>query len=340
MRLTLDALAVLDAIDRRGSFAAAAVELHRVPSAITYQVHKLEDDVGVRVFDRRGHRARLTPAGRSLLAEGRGLLERAAELERRVRRVATGWEPELRIAVDALVPWSLLWPVVAAFNAECAAQHAPMTRLQLSREVLAGTWDALADGRADLAVGATGDAPGPGYRSRPLGDVAMVFAVAPTHPLARAREPLASRDILAHRAIVAADSSRHLPVRTLGLLDGQETLAVADLDAKIAAQVAGLGVGFVPVHLARAELASGRLVQKRVQEPLASVRPVIAWRAERGGKAQAWWIDSLQRSPLGQALAADGLRDAHDAPFDGTAARRHGAGKRRAAPRKRGARKI
>ena len=122
MRITLEALAVIDAIDRRGSFAAAAAELHRVPSAVTYQVHKLEEDLDVRIFDRRGHRARLTPAGRELLDAGRALLERAGELERRVRRVATGWEPEVRLAVDAIVPWSLLWPLSAAFYADCARQ--------------------------------------------------------------------------------------------------------------------------------------------------------------------------------------------------------------------------
>ena len=51
MRLTLDALAVLDAIDRQGSFAAAAEELHRVPSAMTYAVQKLEADLDVLLFD-------------------------------------------------------------------------------------------------------------------------------------------------------------------------------------------------------------------------------------------------------------------------------------------------
>jgi DNA-binding transcriptional LysR family regulator len=80
MRLTLDALAVLDAIDRKGSFAAAAEELHRVPSAMTYAVQKLEEDLDVLLFDRRGHRAQLTEAGRELLREGRHLLQAASEL--------------------------------------------------------------------------------------------------------------------------------------------------------------------------------------------------------------------------------------------------------------------
>ncbi|MGH8601011.1 MAG: LysR family transcriptional regulator, partial [Burkholderiales bacterium] len=97
MRLSLDALLVLDAIDRKGSFATAADELHRVPSAITYAVQKLEQDLDVVLFNRSGHRAQLTPAGRELLDSGRHLLRAAEELECRVKRVATGWETELRI---------------------------------------------------------------------------------------------------------------------------------------------------------------------------------------------------------------------------------------------------
>ncbi len=54
-KLSLDALEVLKALERRGSYAAAATELFRVPSAITYAMRKLEDDLGVTIFDRRGH---------------------------------------------------------------------------------------------------------------------------------------------------------------------------------------------------------------------------------------------------------------------------------------------
>ena len=94
MTISLDALAVLDAIDRRGSFAAAALELDRVPSAITYTIRTLEDTLDVLLFDRRGHRAKLTPAGRTLLEDGRRLL---AEL--------TGAEDALAVnnAASALV---------------------------------------------------------------------------------------------------------------------------------------------------------------------------------------------------------------------------------------------
>ena len=90
MNLTLESLLILDMIDRKGSFAAAAVALDRVPSALTYSVRKLEDDLDVLLFDRRGHRAQLTPAGLQLLQEGRHLLLAANDLEQRVKRTATG----------------------------------------------------------------------------------------------------------------------------------------------------------------------------------------------------------------------------------------------------------
>jgi DNA-binding transcriptional LysR family regulator len=297
MRVSLDALAVLDAIDRRGSFAAAAVELDRVPSAITYTVRRLEDDLDVLLFDRRGHRARLTAAGRTLLEVGRRLLTAAQDLERRVQRVATGWEAELRIAIDSIVPFARVLPLAAAFYRDCHEKRGAHTRLKLAREVLGGAWDALAEGRADLVIGAPGDAPpGGGYRLRVLADMTSVFAVAPTHPLAAAREPLTEAQIGAHRGVVAADSSRRLPPRSLGTLSGQQILTVPDLESKLAAQVAGLGCGYLPLSCAAAEVAAGRLVIKAVEHPRPPQRMHAAWRLPRPGNALAWWIDAVERA--------------------------------------------
>src|SRR5258705_11605301 len=92
LKISLEGLQVLDAIDRRGSIAGAAAELHRVPSTISYAVAKLEQDLGVAVFERAGPRISPTPAGRELLKEGRYLLKTALDLEHRVRPVGTRWE--------------------------------------------------------------------------------------------------------------------------------------------------------------------------------------------------------------------------------------------------------
>jgi len=298
IRLTLDALAVLEAIDRKGSFAAAADELHRVPSAVTYTVQKLEADLDVLLFDRRGHRAQLTEAGRELLREGRRLLQAAAELESRVKRVATGYEVELRIAVDDVIPMERLHPLFRKFYDEKFG-----TRLRLLMEVYGGAWDVLASGRADLVIGAPGEGPaGGGYSTRPLGTVNWLFAVAPTHPLGSAPEPIPPEEILKYRSVAAADSSRNLPPRTSGLLSGQDVLTVPDMRHKIAFQCAGLGVGYLPAHRVRAELASGQLVVKQVLESKPRVPLLIAWRTADKGKALRWFLKELEDGKLLESL--------------------------------------
>ncbi|HEX4883677.1 MAG TPA: LysR family transcriptional regulator, partial [Casimicrobiaceae bacterium] len=294
MRIDLDALAVLDAIDRAGSFAAAARLLDRVPSAITYTVRKLEDDLDVLLFDRRGRHAKPTAAARELLTQGRVLLAEAAALEQRVQRVASGWEAELAIAVDTILPMGRVWPLAARFYVECRERQAAHTRLRFSHEVLGGAWDALAEGRVDLVVGASGEAPpGGGFRTRLLAETPMVFLVAPSHPLARTQEPIAEAALLVHRGVVAADSSRRLPPRSVGLLTGQETLTVASLADKRAAQVAGLGCGWLPWFLAADDVAAGRLVPRTVDVQRPPARIVAAWRDTRPGKALQWWIEAV-----------------------------------------------
>jgi DNA-binding transcriptional LysR family regulator len=290
MKLTLDALEVLDAIDRRGSFAAAAEELHRVPSAITYSVQQMEEALDVPLFDRSGHRARLTEAGRELLDEGRHLLRVAADLECRVRQVAKGWEAELRIAVDTLIGMEKLYGIVAEFYEANTG-----TRLKFLHEVLGGTWDALASGRADLAIGASGDVPGgAAYTARPLGHVEMVLVAAPFHPLVKEPSPITEATLLRHRAVSIADSSRLLPPRTAGLLSGQDVMTVATLDAKVAAHVAGLGVGWLPRWIAEREAYTGRLVILEAEAPRPRAEMVVAWRPSSTGRATKWFVKRLE----------------------------------------------
>jgi DNA-binding transcriptional LysR family regulator len=298
MKLTLDALQVMDAIERLGSFAAAAAELHRVPSALTYTVQKLEQDLEVALFDRSGHRARLTPAGRELMQEGRALLRAAGELECRVKRVATGWETELRIVLDIMIPAPQLFPLIAAFYAEESG-----TRIRLAHEVLAGTWDALVSGRAELALGVSGEVPaGGGYAVRMLGYKDFVFAVAPTHPLAALPDPLKHEQILAHRAVAIGDSSRSLPPRSVGLLTGQDVLTVPDLESKVAAQAAGLGCGYLPAHAAAPLIKAKRLVAKEVDEIKPAGNLYYAWRSREKGKALRWFLQRLEDQDVRASL--------------------------------------
>lgn len=293
IKLSLESIEVLDAIARKGSFAAAAESLFRVPSAVTYTVRKLEEDLGVSLFNRSGHRAELTEAGAELLREGRHLLNAASELESRVRRVASGVETELCIAVSDIFNIASIYPMLDRFYTQNFG-----TRIKLLREVYGGSWDALLNGRADISFGAPGDVPpGVGYAARPLGTLEFHYAVAPHHPLASLPEPLQNQDIMRYRSVSAADSSRSLPPRTSGILSGQDVLTVPDIQAKLQAQISGLGVGYLPKSLAEKYAALGQLVIKQVAEPKPEVTSYLAWRTD-GGKAQQWFIKELQQIQL------------------------------------------
>ncbi len=302
MRLSLDALHVLDAIDRNGSFAGAATELFRVPSAITYTVQQLEQDLNVLLFDRSKHRARLTAAGHALLTEGRVLLRAAGDLESRIQQVAKGWETELKIAVDTAIGPSRLLPLLKQFYSERIG-----TRVKVTEEVLNGTWDSLVAGRCDMVIGASGDGPpGGGIASLLIGRINFVFVAAPHHPICEESLPLTEATILKHRAVSVADSSRNLPPRTTGLLSGQDVFTVPTMQMKIDSHVAGIGVGYLPAHRAAADVAAGRLRVLETANLKAGGDLYAVWKPNRTGKALRWFAKALE-SPnlLGMLLAAE-----------------------------------
>src|SRR5262249_30754536 len=140
--LTPEAMVMIDTIARTGSFAAAARELGRVPSALTYSVRQLEDALDVLLFDRSSRQARFTPAGQELLDESRRLLAERDAVTNRARRVFTGWEAELTVAADGVISRLTLFELVEAFYAQCSGDAAAQRsgpRLRLKSETLAGT---------------------------------------------------------------------------------------------------------------------------------------------------------------------------------------------------------
>jgi len=278
--ITLELLEILDAIDRRGSFAAAAEELGRVPSALSYTIQKHEESLGLSLFVRQGRKSVFTPAGRLLLEEGRQLLQAADVVTAEVRTLASGWEPRLKIAVDSLLPVTRIMAVLAQF-----LQQHPGMEIDLCEEVLGGTWEALLDDRVQLVIGAPEPKPrGHGVRSEPLGVLDRVFAVAPNHPLAQRRGPLSQEEIAGHRLVIVHDSSRTSVPRTIRLLNEDKHFYVQSIAHKIAAQEAGIGVGFLPRRSISDALAAGRLVALDVDGVDLEDRLLMAWKVSNRGQ--------------------------------------------------------
>jgi len=298
--LTPDSLAMLQVISETGSFAAAARHLGLVPSALTYRVRQIEDALDVLLFDRTARQARPTEAGAELLREGARLLREIDAVANRVRRVATGWEPQLTIAVDGVVSPHTLLELVDAFYA-----MAPPTHLKLRDGILTGTLEALTSGHADLAIGVSVEGSNvAGLQQGLLGELLFIYVVAPHHPLASAPEPLTDATLLQHRAVAVADSAQRGGA-TMGLLGGQDVLTVDTMQAKVQAQLRGLGGGFLPEPMVRPYLEAGHLVARSVARPARSMRMHYAWGGPgftAPGRALQWWLSQLQSPATRRAL--------------------------------------
>lgn len=292
---------MLQTIAAKGSFAAAARALNLVPSTLTYRVRQIEDALDVLLYDRSSRQAKLTPAGAELLREGARILDEIDAVANRVKRIATGWESQLTIAVDTVISKSTVLELCQSFFVQ-----APATRMRLRDETLSGTLGALSSGLADLAIGV-----GPevlsanGIQHKPLGSIHFVYAVAPHHPLAHAPEPLSDGTLQQHRAVAVADSVSRGNGLTFGLLGGQDVLTVASMREKLDAQLRGLGGGNLPCCLANPYIEAGHLVAKKTESAMREVTLSYAWRGGKAvtqGRALQWWLQQLESPTTRAAL--------------------------------------
>ncbi|MBV8658518.1 MAG: LysR family transcriptional regulator [Burkholderiales bacterium] len=296
--LSVDELALLEAIRESGSLSRAAARLGKAPSTVSHAARQLEDRFDALLFDRRRYRLQLTPAGELLAREAARLMQDVSRLTQRVKQVAGGWEDRLWIVTDEVLEFETLVPIIQAFDALQSG-----VTLRITHEVLTGTWESLRDGRADLVVGATNEPPViPGLRWFELGVMEWVFAVSPRHPLAKAKGALDRAAISAHRAIVVADTSRRLDARGYGVVGGQPALAVPSMHAKIEAQRQGLGIGWLPRDRVAGLLKRGDLVEKEVADPREPNQLFVAWRGDHQGRALDWWLEQLKSERLATRL--------------------------------------
>lgn len=254
MRLDLDAVEALDAVVEGGGIARAAERLNKVPSAVSYQVRRLEEQLGVKMLDRDGYRLRLTPAGEAVLAEGRRLLAEARQVEALARQFAEGWEPKLLVIIDGILPME---PALAAFRT-LAEERVP-TRIQLKVEFQRGVQFCFERDRADLMLVKDYEAR-PYLKTEELPEVECVLCVAPGHGLAAART-VQLRDLQDHVELSVQDSSgRRDDPHGFG---GERVFHLSGFDAKRQALLMGVGFGWMPLNLIREDLRAGRLSELR-----------------------------------------------------------------------------
>ena len=293
--LSLDQLRVLLAVADHGSFSAAARTLRRAQSAVTYAVQRMEEQVGVALFDRTAYRPVLTEAGRALLPRARRISDEVAALHAQARGIAGGLEPELSIVVETLFPMCRLVSALAAFS-----QRHPTVTTRLFVENLGAATALLVDGTCAIGLLPLPFAHGDDLVTAPVLEVEMLPLAAPSHPLA-AFDGLIPADALSeHVQLVLTDRSERTKGRDFNVLSTR-TWRLGDLGAKRALLLAGLGWGSLPQHVVEDDLAEGRLVALRPADLAANggrmrLPFVVAHpRARPLGPAGTWMFDEMTR---------------------------------------------
>jgi DNA-binding transcriptional LysR family regulator len=282
--ISIEALLVLDAIEHRGSYAAAAEQLNKVPSALSYIVQKLEEQLNVTLFTRQGRRAVLTPAGKHLLIEGRKVLNAINVLSEQTQTIANGWEPKIRIACDSILDINPIFSGIQKFLAE----HKNI-EIDVREEVMNGTWEALIEDKVDLVIGAPSPVPSQkGIRAIKMGTLETVLVVAKNHELSKtlhkSKASVQASDLTRYRSVIVHDSAKHEIPWSVNMIEGSQRFFVSSIAQKITAILSGIGIGHLPKGMVHRYIESGQLVVIELAEKTTPKDLYIAWKISNKGK--------------------------------------------------------
>lgn len=286
---TVDQLRTFLAVAEQGSFNQAARKLGRALSVISYGIATLELQLGVKLFDREGsRRPTLTEPGRALLADARSVIDEVDGLMARARSVRQGLETELALAVDVMVPSAVVAAILHDFQVTF-----PTVNLRLHVEALGAVAALVLERRADLAVAGPDIIDLPEVQRTAVGSVRLLPVAAPAHPLAQI-EDIAPGEAKRHLQLVLTDRSTLTEGKEFSVVSPR-TWRLADLGAKHALLLEGIGWGNMPWHVVAEEVAEGRLVKLDLPEnPPVDYGLHALWRKDvRPGPAASWMLDAL-----------------------------------------------
>jgi DNA-binding transcriptional LysR family regulator len=288
--MTLDQLRVMEAIVRTGSFRAAADELHRAQSAVSYSIKSLEDEIGFAVFDRSAYRPQLSEQGRAVYLRAKALLSQSEQLSRFCQQLAQGCEPEIRLSTSFICPMAGVIPILKDFSAAF-----PETNLKLAVTHMEQPIKDLLDGQTDLAISDLFDWD-ERLLARPWTTVRLLPVAAPSHPLVQSDEVLPLAQVAQYTQVIVSTTTQPEEGRSAGILQGAKQWMVTQFPTKKEILKAGLGWGFMPDHLIAAELDQSELKMLPHLEPIERPFYVCRLKAARLGPASQYIWDRFLES--------------------------------------------
>ncbi len=251
MQFDLGALEALVAVVDSGGIGRAAQRLQKAQSAVSRQIRKLEDQLGVELFNRDGYRVQLTAAGEAVLAEGRRVLSQAERVGSVAQQFTQGWEPRLLVIIDGILP---LDPILAGLKT-LAAEGLP-TRIQVKVEFLSGVAARFEREHGDLMLLVDSDNR-PVHEEEALPEMHCMLCVASDHPLAR-RKPVSLAD-LQQQVELSVQNSNEEQRSDRHFFGCERGFYLSSFQAKKQALLMGVGFGWMPLYLIRDEVKAGLL---------------------------------------------------------------------------------
>ncbi len=284
MGFSLEYLEAFTAAVEAGSFSAAARRLGKAQSRVSTAIANLEIDLGVVLFDRSGKYPVLTQEGGHLLREARSILHRCRAFSEHADRLAGGVEPLIRLAVDELMPSSILADLLEGFP-----EAFPDTDVELLMGVMGDVGEMVTSGRADAGIELPIGYPADSCDWRLLGRMDFCVVAASHHPLA-ALTRVTPQDLAPYRQFVAV--SREGQREPEAYIFGDRTWQCESSHVIKEFVLRGMGWAGLARHHVAGDFRAGRLVELPVTFAGGYFQSDICfvWEKGRPLKPSAQWL--------------------------------------------------
>lgn len=314
--LTLDQIGLFLRVVEAGSFSGAARAENRATSAVTYAVGKMEEQLGLALFDRDQYRPVLTEAGRALLPRAERVVREVRDLRVQARSISGGLEAQIAIAVDTIFPMDLLSAPLREFQSRF-----PAVQIRISVESLGNSSRLVSENHCAIGLLTEYGTSGLDLRNISILDLSLVMVAAPNHELSRIGKAISPSLLNDHVQLVLTDRYSPPGSRDVGIYSTL-TWRLSDIGAKQEMLRAGLGFGSLPLHLAKTDLDGGRLVRLELANEFGggmTVPMVLSRRKDLPmGPATHWLVERLTRRDLSSQREQLSLPQARVADNDRT----------------------
>ncbi len=279
--MTLTELRYILAVARERHFSRAAEACHVSQPTLSVAVRKLEDELGVTLFERDPKSAiRVTPAGERILAHAQRVLEEADQLKLAAQSYNNPLQGTLRVGLIYTIGPYLLPHIIPTLH-----QRAPQMPLLIEEGLTADLSNQLQLGELDVIVVSAPFAAA-GIVTQALYDEDFVVAIPPEHPWSKETELHPSR--LAEGELLLLGQGHCFRDQVLQMCPEcnrsasfgglQRTLEGGSLETIRHMVASGLGVTVLPCSSAEPSFDQGRLTYRRLSAPTPTRRVVLAWR--------------------------------------------------------------